>query len=75
VDVLKIMRHLQRNAELGGLALSLPAGLAVQVDREVRAFVEHHLERRLRSPEFIVRLRELGARAAVTVPETGPNRR
>lgn len=63
VDALKVMRHLQRTETLGGLTIALPAGLAEQVDREIRAFVEHHLDRRLRSPEFISRLRELGERA------------
>jgi DNA repair protein RecO (recombination protein O) len=60
VDALKVMRHLQRTEQPGGLALSLPAGVAVEVDRQVRAFVEYQLDRRLRSPEFINRLRELG---------------
>lgn len=64
LNVLKVMRHLLRTRELGGGDLSLPPGLAEQVDRQVRAFVEHQLDRRLRSPEFIVRLRELGERAA-----------
>jgi DNA repair protein RecO (recombination protein O) len=66
VDVLKVMRHLQRTVELGGLAIHLPPGLAEQVDRQVRSFVEHHLDRRLRSPEFISRLRELAERAAAS---------
>jgi DNA repair protein RecO (recombination protein O) len=72
VDVLKIMRHLQRNPDLGSVSLVLPSGLAVQVDGVVRAFVEHHLERRLRSPEFIARLRDLGARATATIAEPQP---
>jgi DNA-directed RNA polymerase specialized sigma24 family protein len=70
VDGLKLMRHLQRTERLGGLVVALPPGLAEQVDRLVRAFAEHHIDRRLRSPEFISRLRELGDRAAAILPNT-----
>ena len=70
VDALKLMRHLQKTERLGGLAVALPAGLAEQVDRLVRGFAEHHIDRRLRSPEFISRVRELGERAAAIVPNT-----
>ena len=70
VDGLKLMRHLQRTERLGGLVVALPPGLAEQVDRLVRAFAEHHIDRRLRSPEFISRLRELGDRAAAILPNS-----
>lgn len=70
VDVLKIMRHLQRTETLGALTITLPRALVAQVDRQIRAFVEHHIDRRLRSPEFIARLRELADRAAASLPET-----
>ena len=75
VDVLKIMRHLQKTETLGGLSVPLPPGLAEQVDRQVRAFAEHHLDRRLRSPEFIARLRELADRAAASLPITAQHGR
>ena len=64
VDVLKVLRHLQRSASLGSFELTLPEPLLGRVERQVRAFIEYHLDRRLRSPEFIARLRELGERAA-----------
>jgi DNA repair protein RecO (recombination protein O) len=67
VDVLKVMRHLQRTESLGSLGVTLPPGVAEQVDRQVRAFVEHHLDRRLHSPEFIGRLRDLADRAEKSV--------
>jgi DNA repair protein RecO (recombination protein O) len=70
VDALKLMRHLQKTQRLGGLAVVLPSGLAEQVDRLARAFAEHHIDRRLRSPEFISRLRELSDRAAAILPNT-----
>jgi DNA repair protein RecO (recombination protein O) len=63
VDVLKVMRHLQKTEALGSVSLALSPTLAEQVDLQARAFAEYHLERRLRSPEFIVRLRDL-AKAA-----------
>ena len=75
VDALKVMRHFQRTDRLGELGVNLPPGLAEQVDRQVRAFVEHHLDRRLRSPEFIARLRELGERAAASLPNTAVDAR
>lgn len=68
VDVLKLLRHLQRTERPGGLEVGLPPGLAEQADLEVRRLVEHHLDRKLRSPAFIVRLRELGDRVAATLP-------
>lgn len=71
VDVLKVMRHLQRLERPGALGIALPSGLPEQVDREVRAFAEHHLDRHLRSPEFIARIRELAERAAASLPKTG----
>ena len=75
VDALKLMRHLQRTDRLGELGVTLPLGLAEQVDRQVRAFVEHHLDRRLRSPEFIARLRELGERVVASLPKTAADAR
>jgi DNA repair protein RecO (recombination protein O) len=70
VDALKLMRHLQRTEQLGALSVTLPAGLAQQVDRQARAFAEYHLDRRLRSPEFIARLRDLAERAAASLPNS-----
>lgn len=64
VDALKVMRHLQKTDDLGSVNLALPPALAEQVDLQARAFAEYHLERRLRSPEFILRLRDLAPRAA-----------
>jgi DNA repair protein RecO (recombination protein O) len=61
-DVLKVLRHLQRGAHLGQFAVPLPGSLLDEVERQVRALVEYHLDRRLRSPEFIARLRDLGER-------------
>jgi DNA repair protein RecO (recombination protein O) len=69
-DALKVLRHLQRGRRLGEFAIVLPEPLLEQVERQVRLLVEYHLDRRLRSPEFIARLRELGDQAAtVARPE------
>jgi DNA repair protein RecO (recombination protein O) len=69
-DALKVLRHLQRGRRLGEFAIPLAEPLLEQVERQVRLLVEYHLDRRLRSPEFIARLRELGDQAAaVARPE------
>jgi DNA repair protein RecO (recombination protein O) len=68
LDTLKVMRNLLRGNELGDLGVPIPLSLAEAVDRQVRAFVEHHLDRRLRSPDFIARLREIVERAVEPVP-------
>jgi DNA repair protein RecO (recombination protein O) len=59
VEALKVMRHLQRTERLGSFAVNVSGTLAQQVDRQARAFVEFQVDRRLRSPEFIARLRDL----------------
>lgn len=58
-DVLKLLRNLLRVRIPGGLSIAVPLAVLGEVERAVRAMVEHHLDRRLRSPEFIGRLREL----------------
>jgi DNA repair protein RecO (recombination protein O) len=63
-EPLKVLRNLLRTGTPGDLSIAIPFDLAELVDRLVRSFVEQHLERKLRSPEFIQRLRELGDRAA-----------
>jgi DNA repair protein RecO (recombination protein O) len=68
LDTLKVMRNLLRSDRLGDLGVPIPLPLAEAVDRQVRAFVEHHLDRRLRTPEFIARLRELVERTTEPVP-------
>lgn len=70
VDVFKLLRYLQRTERLGSLEVGLPPGLAEQADGEVRRLVEYHLDRKLRSPAFIVRLRELGDRLAASLPNS-----
>ena len=65
-DVLKVLRNLLRVRAPGGLVVSVPPPVLGEVERVVRLLVEHHLDRRLRSPEFIGRLRELE-------PAIGPN--
>jgi DNA repair protein RecO (recombination protein O) len=72
VNLLKVMRHLQSTQTLGGLDLALPSGLADQVDLQVRAFAEHHLNRQLRSPAIIRQLRRIDGAGLVEIATTPP---
>lgn len=56
--VLKVLRHLARTDDPADLHPRLPPELVREADRLVRAFAEHHLERRLKTPEFMARVRE-----------------
>jgi DNA repair protein RecO (recombination protein O) len=56
-DVLKVLRHFQRTATPGSFRLHLPDTVARDVSRTLRELSERHIERRLRSPDLIARLR------------------
>jgi DNA repair protein RecO (recombination protein O) len=55
-DVLKVLRHLQRNKPPGSVRLRLPEHVAREVGRILRDLSERHMERRLRAPDLIARL-------------------
>ena len=74
VDVLKLLRHLQRTESPGAINLRLPPALEDEVDREARSFAEYQVDRRLKSPEFISRLRHLPA-ASINRPSTAQRAR
>lgn len=56
-DALKVLRHLQRSGPPGSARIHLPDDIAREVDRILREVCERHMERRLRSPDLIARLR------------------
>ncbi|MDP8923416.1 MAG: DNA repair protein RecO, partial [Chloroflexota bacterium] len=56
-DVLKVLRYLQRSGPPGSLRLRVPEVIAREVGRTLRELSERHIERRLRSPDLIARLR------------------
>lgn len=74
VGPLKVMRYLQRTEPIGTAGLSLTTALVEQVDRSVRGFAEYQIDRSLRAPEFINRLRELGDQAAYNWDRPSPER-
>ena len=60
-DVLKVLRYLQRSGPPGSVRLRMPEAVAREVGRTLRELSERHIERRLKSPDLIARLRaELG---------------
>jgi DNA repair protein RecO (recombination protein O) len=56
-DVLKVLRHLQRSGPPGSIKVHLPDSVGREVDRALRDLCERYMERRLRSPDLIARLR------------------
>lgn len=56
-DVLKVLRNLQRTGPPGTVRLHLDEVLGREVDRILRELCERHMERRLRAPDLIARLR------------------
>ena len=56
-DALKLLRHLQRSGAPGTVRVQVPNAVAQEVDRTLRELAERHMERRLRSPELIARVR------------------
>ena len=56
-DALKLLRHLQRSGAPGTVRVQVPNAVAQEVDRTLRELAERHMERRLRSPELIARIR------------------
>jgi DNA repair protein RecO (recombination protein O) len=67
-DVLKVLRHLQRSGPPGSLRLRVPEVVAREVGRTLRELSERHIERRLRSPDLIARLRSEPAQAPADPP-------
>ncbi|MCC7103754.1 MAG: DNA repair protein RecO [Chloroflexi bacterium] len=57
-EVLKVLRHLARTEDPADLHPRLPVSTVAECERLIRAFAEYHLERRLRTPEFIARVRD-----------------
>jgi DNA repair protein RecO (recombination protein O) len=57
VNVLKVLRYLQRTPMLAQARLAVSAGIAGGVEAVLRAYVEFLVERRLRAGEFLDRLR------------------
>lgn len=58
VNVLKLLRLLQRSAEIGSVSLKVPATVSRDAERLLRDYVESILEHRLRAPAFVARVRE-----------------
>ncbi len=56
-DVLKVLRYFQRGGPPGTIRLRVPEVVAREVGRTLRELSERHIERRLRSPDLIARLR------------------
>lgn len=64
-DVLKVLRYFQRGGPPGSIRLRVPDVVAREVGRTLRELSERHIERRLRSPDLIARLRAEPAGLAV----------
>lgn len=56
VATLKALRHLQRSAAPSAYQVRLPEPAVREVERLLREYTEHILERQLRTPDFIARL-------------------
>jgi DNA repair protein RecO (recombination protein O) len=56
-DVLKVLRNLQRSGPPGSVKIHLPDSVGRDVDRALRELCERYMERKLRSPDLIARLR------------------
>lgn len=64
-DVLKVLRYFQRGGPPGSIRLRVPDVVAREVGRTLRELSERHIERRLRSPDLIARLRAEPAGSAL----------
>jgi DNA repair protein RecO (recombination protein O) len=58
VNVLKLLRLLQRSTPVGSVTLDIPAQVGREAERLLREYAEGILERQLRSPSFVARVRE-----------------
>jgi len=67
VNGLKILRLLQRGAYKDIARLKLPEDLAQEVERHLRSYVVHVLERDINAAAFIERLRREGFRQPLEV--------
>ena len=56
LNLLKVLRHLARAEGPAALHQGIPAELARESELLVRKFAEHHIDRRLKSPDFIARI-------------------
>jgi len=56
--ILKYLRHFQRSSLTDLLALNIPPGLQKDLEESIRYYLDHTLESRLNSPDFINRIRE-----------------
>lgn len=78
VDVLKVLRLLQRTETPEELRLTLPWDVLREVEQVLRTYLEHVLERRLRSPDLVARAMEIGRQAQTArkgeqrLPEASP---
>jgi DNA repair protein RecO (recombination protein O) len=67
VNALKVLRHLRRGTWSAVAPLRLPAVLAQEVERHLRAYIVYVLERDVNAAAFIERLRREGMGEAVKV--------
>ena len=58
IDVLKLLRYLQRTPDTAAVTLRPPAGLIRDAERVLRRQLESMLERRLRAADFLKRVAE-----------------
>lgn len=58
VDILKLLRYLQRTSRVDDVALRVPAAVLKDAERLVRRQIEFLLERRLRAAEFVHQVAE-----------------
>jgi DNA repair protein RecO (recombination protein O) len=61
VNVLKLLRLLQRSESIGSVAVKVPPEVAREAERTLREYAEGVLEHQLRSPGFVARVREATA--------------
>jgi hypothetical protein len=61
VDVLKLLRYLQRTPDVAAVTLRPGAGLIREAERVLRRQLESVLERRLRAADFVKRVAEEAA--------------
>ena len=61
LNVLKLARLLQRSEPVGSVTLRVPADVGRELERLLREYLEAILERQLRTPAFVARVREIAA--------------